>query len=277
MLGDIISGGLKLLGGFMDSQRQDENAERNIALQREFAQNSIQWKAADALKAGISPVYAMGAPTTSFSPISLGGGSSLGSALGSMGQDVSRAVASGSDSQQRVGQVSQLMEKLTVERASLQNDLLRSQIARLNQSTAPTPPLVGPPPNSMDGLRAGSVKVDPSKTEATAPGAPSQAAAVVPDVSFSQTATGLAPVPSKSVKDLVEDITIPQLMWGIRNNLLPNFTGGDPPSQSPGVGKIWVFDPRGQEYRAVPVDSWQAKAFGRWFGRSRGNGSGGGW
>lgn len=42
--------------------------EENIAMQKEFAQNGIQWKVADAAKAGISPLAALGAVDPGFSP-----------------------------------------------------------------------------------------------------------------------------------------------------------------------------------------------------------------
>lgn len=263
-----ISVGGSLLGGLLGKSSADENraaqerqAAQNRADQREFAQNSIQWKVADAKKAGLHPLAAIGSPTHSFSPISLGGGSSsssMGSAVSAMGQDISRAVAAGSTAPQQVTQLQQAMAGLDLERASLQNDLLRSQIARLNQ--AAVPPLPGPLANAdLSG-----VKTELSKTESVAPGAPSQAAAVVPDVSFAETSTGLAPVPSKSVKDLVEDITIPQLMWGLRNNILPIAgINQNPPQRSAGEGKVWVFHPGLGEYQSVDKNSWWARMLAR--------------
>ena len=68
MLGELIAGVGSLIGGLMgrDAQRdaneaQERMAAQNIALQREFAQQGIQWKVVDARKAGISPLYALGA------------------------------------------------------------------------------------------------------------------------------------------------------------------------------------------------------------------------
>lgn len=42
-------------------KRENEIANRNYSWAKEFAQNSMQWKADDLRKAGINPIYAMGA------------------------------------------------------------------------------------------------------------------------------------------------------------------------------------------------------------------------
>ena len=47
---------------------QKEMNAKNAALQREFAQSGIQWKVADAKKAGLHPLAALGAQTASASP-----------------------------------------------------------------------------------------------------------------------------------------------------------------------------------------------------------------
>lgn len=64
MLGSLISAGASLLGGVLGSKKQKSADEANVELQREFAQNGIRWKVEDAKAAGVSPLYALGAPTT---------------------------------------------------------------------------------------------------------------------------------------------------------------------------------------------------------------------
>lgn len=49
------------ISGKRQEKRDIAAFERNAALSREFAQNSMQWKAQDLRKAGINPIYAMGA------------------------------------------------------------------------------------------------------------------------------------------------------------------------------------------------------------------------
>lgn len=162
MLGDLISAGVKLLGGYLGDKATEKNnaanlaaqremAERNEALQREFATSGIQWKVKDAESAGIHPLYALGANTVSYSPQSLGGGSSastgLSSALADTGQDISRAIRATSSDQDRA--YNDTMKKLNLRKAGLENDLLASQIAK-NSGAA-----VGP--GMPTGLSAGLV------------------------------------------------------------------------------------------------------------------------
>lgn len=134
MLGSLISGGLGLLGGlFSDNSQAKANAE-NIKYQKQFAQEGIQWRVADAEKAGVHPLYALGAQTTSFSP-SVVGSSGVGTALASAGQDIGRAVAA----KYSTDEFTKTTQALTLQRMGLENDLLASQIRKIN---APgTPPM----------------------------------------------------------------------------------------------------------------------------------------
>lgn len=93
----LISAGSNLLGGLFGGGDDDAEdiAEQNAQLQREFAQNGIRWKVADAKAAGIHPLAALGANTISYTPQAvgdLGGGSRWGPAIRNMGQDISRAL-----------------------------------------------------------------------------------------------------------------------------------------------------------------------------------------
>lgn len=85
----LIGGGASLLGGLLGRESSRSSANRNIDLQREFAQQGIRWRVEDAKAAGIHPLYALGASPASFSPISVS--DPLGPAIASAGQDVSRA------------------------------------------------------------------------------------------------------------------------------------------------------------------------------------------
>lgn len=71
----LIEAGGGLLGGVLNyfgNKKGQEQADRHFAesnrLQKEFAQNSIQWRAADAKKAGLSPMAALGAYSSSYTP-----------------------------------------------------------------------------------------------------------------------------------------------------------------------------------------------------------------
>lgn len=155
MIGDLISAGSRLVGGFLDSATADRNresqeamADRNIAKQEQFAREGIRWKVHDAREAGIHPLYALGANTTSFSPVSISGGSSSNwsDTLGSMGQDVSRAINATRTSSERDEAFQKSAQALDLEGKKLDNDIKRaslaSSVARIRDNG--NPPMPGP-------------------------------------------------------------------------------------------------------------------------------------
>lgn len=141
------------IGGMVDSaiegnasaNQASDAFNQNARLQKEFAQNGIQWKVEDAKRAGIHPLAALGAQTASFSPVSVGG-VDYSTFNDRMGQDISRAVAATRPQAQRAADLIQERQNLELNqitldraRAGLQNDLLNnqilsSQIGRLNSA-----------------------------------------------------------------------------------------------------------------------------------------------
>lgn len=102
--------------------------DQNVALQKEFAQNSMQWRVDDAKKAGLHPMAALGIQGSSFYPVQTvnyaGYGdntaSNLMNAISDMGQSVNYASTKGKDSQQQ-----QVAVRLAQEGVELQNEGLR--------------------------------------------------------------------------------------------------------------------------------------------------------
>lgn len=139
--GNLISGLLGQSGAKAQNEAQERMAEQNRQMQLEFAKNAVSWKVADARNAGISPLYALGAPAMSYSPVSVGSVnemSPLADAARNMGQDLSRAVHATRSEDDRIRAVADTEASLKLENMSLQNDLLRTQIAKLSR------PQVGP-------------------------------------------------------------------------------------------------------------------------------------
>lgn len=189
MFGDLFSGLTTLIGGKMSSeatQKANQQAQRNFEQQmrtanaqrdqdyerqEHFAKHGIQWRAADAKAAGIHPLYALGANTSTFSPsaVSVGAPSiqadtAMGSAVASMGQDIGRAINSTRTNQQREDAFNDTVKALTVQKLGLENDLLASQIKRMQVNANPAfPGSVSPD----DNLRIGGVpiKKDPLTTD----------------------------------------------------------------------------------------------------------------
>lgn len=122
-----------LAGGALSSVFGNKAAKKQYKQQKEFAQNAIQWKVDDAKKAGVHPLAALGAQTTSYSPVSVGGADFTQS-----GQSLGRALDAHMDTTERT------VSKLAVEKAALENDYLRAQIAsirgRINQAPIPARP-----------------------------------------------------------------------------------------------------------------------------------------
>ncbi len=69
-LGSVISAGASLVGGAMSAAASKKIAKMQIAAQKEFAQNGIQWRTADAKAAGLHPLYAIGASGATYTPVS---------------------------------------------------------------------------------------------------------------------------------------------------------------------------------------------------------------
>ena len=209
--------GSSILGGMAAKDAAEAQAAQNaqnIALQKEFAQQGIRWKVEDAKAAGIHPLYALGANTIGFSPVSTGDTYSPARGMAEMGQDVSRAIQATRTNSERT-QVA--ADALRLQNMELQNQLLQAQIAKMNQP--------GTPPARPDGTApSGVVKVEPSKVETSLPGQPYQAAASNPSIEVIQTKNGPMVVPSRSASEMMESggpLTVAE--WHMRNKIVPIF------------------------------------------------------
>lgn len=131
-----------LVGGLFGNHQKQQGQEREIELQKEFAQNGLRWKVEDAKRAGIHPLAALGATGASYSPVGLGDNdfAAVGSAVG---QDFSRAIDATRTAPERTGAVAAKMEALGLERATLENDLLRAQILDITRPRTPPFPMAG--------------------------------------------------------------------------------------------------------------------------------------
>ena len=61
---------LDFVGDLLGFASDQKTAKKNIKYQREFAQKGIGWRVQDAKESGIHPLYAIGANTASFQPVS---------------------------------------------------------------------------------------------------------------------------------------------------------------------------------------------------------------
>lgn len=116
-----------LIGGGMSNNAAAANAATQYAHQKEFAQNGVRWKVADAKAAGIHPLAALGAQTFSYNPVmTQAGDGGVSEALGRMGQGISRAAEAKALAEERA---------LNAEARKKSNDLVDAQIAKTNAET----------------------------------------------------------------------------------------------------------------------------------------------
>lgn len=242
--GAALSAGANLIGAGIGM----DNASKNMEMQKQFAQKGIRWKVADAQAAGIHPLYALGAQTHSFQPVSAG--DTLGS-LSNMGQDISRAVEATRTAPEKQDHT---LRMLQLERADLENQLLRSQIAQnALASRTPAMAMAGDPYLMSGQASSGLIKESPMKRTLSSPTNPAQEPGAIPGVGWEKTESGgLSPVPSADVKQRIEDMLIPELMWSARQLLAPNFGGGTrPPTSLLKPGFVWEWDYSDQSWKQV--------------------------
>ncbi|AZL82909.1 DNA pilot protein [Apis mellifera associated microvirus 39] len=270
----VIGAGASIIGGLLGSESEDnaadtqlEIARQNQQMQREFAQQGIRWRVSDAQAAGIHPLYALGAQIPTYSPSQFipGGGNALGEGIAQAGQHLGRAVKATQTQPEKDAEYAEAIKKLELERGSLQNELLRSQIVRINQAgpgrSFPSlwDDISGAIPGQGDDPRRSSVlgpqalqKPKVLETTKVSPTAPHQEPAALAESGFSWTGTGWAPVPSKLAKERIEDDLAAELSWSLRNRVPQTFVGAR--LQPPDWVKLkpdeeWWFHPFLQEYR----------------------------
>lgn len=64
----LIGAGGNLLGGLISNATSNSASREEYERQKEFAQNSISWRVADAKRAGLHPLYALNASGATYSP-----------------------------------------------------------------------------------------------------------------------------------------------------------------------------------------------------------------
>lgn len=267
-LGALISAGANLLGGAMSSAatREANQASRqlaydNINLQKDFATSGIRWKVEDAKRAGIHPIYALGASTPSFSPVSanFAADNSMGNAMAAAGQDIGRAINATRPQDERMTVYNKTAQALQLENMSLQNDVLRTEIASKNARLQQTlnPPMASATNNFLIPGQTGSplVSDQPMNRVYADPSRVHQEPGATTDTGHLRTSGGLFPVPSKDAKEKIEDNWYQETAHFVRNNLLPMISPvfNEPP-HAPEKGKAWVYDPI-YGYKQVP-DRW---------------------
>lgn len=292
--GSIAGGLLSQQGGYagtnIDYAR--EMWKKNYDAQKEFAQNGIRWKVADAKAAGLHPLAGLGSgsyytPSGSIGVESTGGQGQDYSWLGDAGQSIGRAIDAKATAEERAKAeaVNDEANSLKLENMRLQNEQIKldmaSQLARdvtasqrAIRNTA-LPPAMPSLRTRADGAMVGTVMpgqgdsttsslfaVKPAELVANDPATPYAEAGSNPDIMWVRTSTGgYAPVRSSATQQGYEDDVIGGVQWNIRNRLAPSLyshdeTLGPPAHYKRNPANFWQFDPLFGEWREVPRARW---------------------
>lgn len=138
---------LDLVGGLFGGKSSGAAKEsRHIQwdtyqMQKDLAYNGVARRVEDAKRAGVNPMVALGMNPYQGGVASVvgdvGGGESKFGALAKAGADVSRAIAARGTAEERAA--AKTLAGLALEKAGLENDLLRSQIRTMEAQSAPAP------------------------------------------------------------------------------------------------------------------------------------------
>lgn len=143
----------------------NKEAKRNREAQYDFAQHGVQWKVEDAQRAGVHPVYALGASTSSFSPVTSGSSDMMASAGAQIGQGLR---------QSRLDRVQQELASAQIAKDHAQAMMYANEAARIKQAmnsggtggyTAPPDVLIGAYDNSRNRIESHPLYQDAVKLE----------------------------------------------------------------------------------------------------------------
>jgi hypothetical protein len=221
---DFLGGAVGALGSIYGANVAADTAQKNmemqqqinatnIAEQEKFAQTGIQWKVADAKAAGINPLAALGASTSSFSNVVApqnDSGAAIAQAYGKAGQSLGGALSRIQTQEQR--DTAAANTALDLQNKQLNNQYIQARINEINR------------PGTAAGVPVPTSKVTPQALDS--PGVAAQP--MTPDIQYTRTADGgITVTPPHDVA--AEGFFHPaSLSWYIRNGLLPAFGSNVP-------------------------------------------------
>lgn len=139
VVGGVVGAAGSLIGAGMQGSNASALAAEQAKLQKEFAQNGISWRVADAERAGIHPLAALGAQTTGYTPVSVpasdGGLSAAGRALGA-------GIASAGDAYQTAKEraanreLAEASSRLQLQNLALQNSRAAKESEKIDAEIA---------------------------------------------------------------------------------------------------------------------------------------------
>lgn len=128
----LIAAGLSFAGNIFDSFSAKKTADKNRALQLASAKKSVQWRVADAKKAGIHPLAALGVSPAQMQPVY------ADTKFGQAGQDLGRAVQALKPSLEKEASIEQI-KGLKLENKLKEVEIAIQQKALANNKGIPIP------------------------------------------------------------------------------------------------------------------------------------------
>lgn len=250
MLGSLISGIAGLIGGKYNAKKQEE-----------FAKNSITWKAEDAERAGISKIFAMGAPTHSFSPVSTGDFSDLGKSIDNkMGQNTAGATTT-SQPGRAVGLAGELA-RAQLDGVKIDNDIKRAELAsKVAISSQPGVGRIDDANTTIPGQGDAAVKLK-REIAPRSLNAPNRSYGVSPEVDAYRTSHGYSMEVPQELGEAQESQPLSAAQWFIRNKIMPSFDTARRTFPYPAPpGSYWSFNPVFGEYTLKKLKGKQLERF----------------
>lgn len=144
----LLGGALKSFGSLFgvggarsDRKSAEKQARKNRQLQMDFAKHGIRWRVQDAIRAGVHPLYALGANLPSYSPVEIGG-QGRGDEFREMGQALERAFSATASQEERLQQQLELdVLRSTIRENDARAGYFESEAARSRQSDQTGPAL----------------------------------------------------------------------------------------------------------------------------------------
>lgn len=297
-IGGAIGGALGLIGAGQSQASAERLNQLNYEHQKEFAQNGIRWKVADAKAAGLHPLAALGASTASYSPSAVIGDSPDYSFLKDMGQGIDRAMDAKATQRERADreEKSNALFKEELKGKQLQNQETETRIQQMKwdmamdaarnaaqavrtQQQVPAMPSLAPDGSLMPGQSNATspgdiIKTKPAEIVMNDPATPAAEAGSNPEIRYFRTSDGGYSIArSEAYADSTDDDLAGQLSWELRNRfpatVWDSSSAAPPASYLPDRGRggwAWSYNPLRQAYYPYRKGDWTSRIKARFYG-----------
>ena len=192
-----INAGSALLGSALNNVlNKDDSWQKNYDAQKEFAQNSIQWRVQDAQKAGIHPLYAMG-QSPGYTPSSTFETNTMGEAVAQAGNSFANAMGQLGlmNAQLQNSKLQADVENARIENKNKELELYNKMVSNsLGQKPNTIPYATGQGETNVHIVAGGSGRVLPGQMESEVASLPADVAKVI-DTQYNPASVEKLPVP----------------------------------------------------------------------------------